>query len=243
MRSKLFLVIMLSLAVLLAACSATGDQAQPAGSDANNQGSAQGTPGARPGRSQGNTQGNPGNGQGNPGGPAGGLGNTLEARLAAGTLALEGTPQAVSAAQAKALLPLWQKVKTLEGDANTQAADLQAAYQQVEAAMTAEQIKAIQAMSLGGPELQTLMQTYGIQGLQGGPGGAPPNGAPGAAGTPGAERPNRSAQQLPQNPAGTPMPPAANGTPPAGFRGGRGFGFNGLFVDPVIQLLEKKAGI
>lgn len=153
--------------------------------------------------------------------------SSTQDRLAVGTLMLEGTDQAVSAAQAKTLLPLWQAVKTLTVQNGATTEQIQAAYQKIQDAMTAGQIQAIEAKSLSQADLQTLMTSLGIQ-------------APAGAG---------NGQAGPQNPGGTPpgaqgTRPARQGTPgaPSGPGGGRGMGMNSLFIDPLISLLEKRAG-
>lgn len=89
---------------------------------------------------------------------------SLESKLAAGTLKLESTKMLVTAAQAKQLLPLWQKIQTLDasGD-NANQSDKMAVYQQIEQVMTQDQIQAIQNMNLRQSDIQNLMKAYGIQ--------------------------------------------------------------------------------
>ncbi len=159
----------------------------------------------------------------------------LEFRLAPGTLKLEGTANAVTAAEAKQLLPLWQKLQSLEADTNSTQSDIQAAYQQIEQAMTQTQIQTIQQMSLTQNDMMALAQIYGVQMPQGG--GA--NGGNFATLSPD-ERATRIAQRtLTPGSGGF----GGNGTPNAnggGFRGGRGF--NQVFIPPLLQLLQTRAG-
>lgn len=187
--------------------------------------------------------------------------NTLESRLAVGTLSLEGTGLAVSPDQAQQLLPLWEKVKSLETEgATTTPADLQAVYKQIEAVMTADQIAQIQKMTLSQNQLQVLMTKYGVQITP----GAGPNG--GTFATPNADQlATRSARQT-QNPNGgggfggggngsgsatlspdqlatriaqrTLTPGAFSG----GGRGNAGFGGIQVFIDPLITLLTQISG-
>ena len=182
--------------------------------------------------------------------------NSLETRLAPGTLKLEGTDQAVTADQAKQLLPLWQQVKSMLADSTTNPADLTAVYQQIEKAMKTSQIKAIQNMSLTQTDLQNLMQDLNIQITPGSFGSFPTLsadqlatrqalGTP-APGNPGAgsgnfatlspdERSTRQAERT--------LTPGANNGNPNGNRGvGRGFSFSQVFIDPLIQLLQDRAG-
>jgi hypothetical protein len=191
----------------------------------------------------------------------------IEQKLALGTLKLEGTDQAVSADEAKMLLPLWKAVKALSSSSNTSTEETKALYQQIQEAMTAEQVQAIKDLSITPADLQGIMQKYAIQAPQmrfgnqngtpiargtpgtrtrsgnggtsaggpagGGPGGfsaggdmgGPPNGGfPGGAGQPNAQ--------------GTPR---VRGTPGAGFAN-RG-GMNNMFIDPLIKVLQERAGI
>ncbi len=117
--------------------------------------------------------------------------NTLESRLAVGTLQLEGTGLAVTPEQAKQLLPLWQKVQSLTGEgAAANATDLPAVYKQIEAVMTPDQIAQIQSMTLSQNQLTALMNKYGVQITP----GAGPNG--GVVATPNADQlATRSARQ------------------------------------------------
>jgi len=85
-------------------------------------------------------------------------------QLMLGTLRLEETEQAVTAEQAKVLLPLWQ---ALQGSALKAEAERSAVYAQIEATMTPAQLEAIAAMQ--------LTQEALAQG-QGGPPGMEPGG-------------------------------------------------------------------
>ncbi|MCL4560139.1 MAG: hypothetical protein M1281_05950 [Chloroflexi bacterium] len=171
----------------------------------------------------------------------------VESKLAAGTLKLEGTNLAVTPQQAKTLLPLWEKVKSLEASSNPSSADLQTTYQQIEAAMTAEQIQAIAGMSLTAADIQSLMTSLGMQSK------VTPGSGQFAGGFPTQSPEQRAARatQRAQNPNGSGFPAAGTpgsrrsfqGTPGGNQFGGRGFGStNTLFVDPLIQLLQRRAG-
>jgi hypothetical protein len=185
----------------------------------------------------------------------------VENKLALGTLNLEGTDKAVTATQAKTLLPLWKAVKSLSSSDNTSAAEMTAIYQQIQEAMTAGQIQVIQGLNLSPTEMQALMEKYGVQLPQGGPG----NQSGSTAATPGANRSsNNSAGGGGEFPGGGPggaggPPPDGGGpgfdaggtssgasttqrTPVAGQTGG-GFrgGLNNMLVDPLIKLLEQRA--
>jgi hypothetical protein len=82
--------------------------------------------------------------------------------LAYGTLKLADTPNAVTLEQAKTLIPLWQAVISLSGDTTTASAELTAVQDQITAAMTAEQLKAIADMKITNTGLNEFYAEYGI---------------------------------------------------------------------------------
>ncbi len=186
----------------------------------------------------------------NPGASSSGQGNTTngaaarpistEDKLAVSTLDLEGTDQAVTAAEAKVLLPLWQQVKTLNADPNSSANDLTAVFNQIQGTLSADQIKAIDAMNLTFTDVQSEMEELGIPTPQGG--SFSPNGTPFPTLSPD-QRATRTAERQAQGGGGfggaqgTPSP---NGTP--GFRGGNRGGVNTILVTAVIDMLTQRAG-
>lgn len=174
-----------------------------------------------------------------------------DVRLAAGTLSLEGSDLAVTAEQAKSLLPLWQQVSVLRADAAGNAAKLLDAYKQIQAIMTADQLKAIDAFKVD--DIQTMLSKYGRP--NGGVALSDDQRATLAAQmqtrVPGGNGQGRSNPQDPQA-QGTPgaRGSRAQGTPPAGFqrtpggepdtfRGGQAFDFS--FVNQLIALLQTRA--
>jgi hypothetical protein len=95
--------------------------------------------------------------------PAAAQTSAVQAKLAAGTLMLEGTGQAVTAEQAADLLPLWKAVKSLSKSSTTSAVEMQALYDQITETMTADQVQAIKGMSLSQDDMASLMSKYGSQ--------------------------------------------------------------------------------
>jgi hypothetical protein len=223
MHKKLILPFVLALSLALAACSGSqSNRVTIATLDTSSSGTVQGTatpsvPGAGP--------------------------LTSGDQLAIGTLKLEGTNLAVTATEAKQLLPLWQQVKSLTADTTASSDQIQAVYAQISSAMTADQVQAIQAMTFSQADLQALMATIGIAvtpgaGQNPGPLGTPnaqqgtlPSGGPRGQGTPRSGGPGLQ---------GT--PPAFEGTPGAGMPGGQYGGMNNLFVDALIKLLQQRGG-
>ncbi len=70
-------------------------------------------------------------------------------KLALGTLDLEDTDQAVDAAQARSLLPLWQLLEELQTNPATAPAETKAVIEAINSAMTASQLQAIEAANYG----------------------------------------------------------------------------------------------
>jgi hypothetical protein len=90
-------------------------------------------------------------------------------QLALGIYQLEGTEKAITAEQAKTLLPLWQAIQggALQSDAETNAV-----LKQIEGAMTAEQLAAIAVLQLTFQDMGAWMQEQGLNfGGQPGAGG------------------------------------------------------------------------
>jgi hypothetical protein len=236
--SLLFVVLILALS--LAACSGAQQSSSPQTSGQAAQAS-QATP--QPGGA-GAPAGNPGSGQ-----PDGNGTLPTQSKLAAGTLKLEGTNLAVTADQAKKLLPLWQQVKTLAADTKTTADQLQAVYTQIQSAMTADQVKAIESTNLSFDDMQALLTQLGVQIT---PGAGGPNGQ--AQGTPPADNGQTQPQGTPPAMKGTPQAggqpqgngQGAQGTPdPNGMpgpMGGGGRGMDTLLIDPLIKLLQTRSG-
>lgn len=196
-------------------------------------------------------------------------GQPMQNRLAVGILALEGTDQAVTPEQAQALLPLWKAVKSLSASDTASSEEIAALYDQVEESLTAEQIQAIQALNLSPEDTQALMEKYGVEmqvpagagenperlsqderatriaqfQAQGGGGGQfqPGGGAQGGGGfgrgqmPPGGEIPEGGTGMARPDVQGTPDPSMPR-------RGGFGGGFNLIWVDPLIELLQERAG-
>ncbi|MGE5602905.1 MAG: hypothetical protein ACM30E_07625 [Nitrososphaerales archaeon] len=187
-------------------------------------------------------------------------------QLALGILRLEGTSQAVTPAEAKTLLPLWQ---AFQGNALQSDTERNAVLKQIEGSLAADQVKAIAAMKLTNDDMRKWMEENDIQ-LR--PAGTPVPGSPSGnltdaqrqafrataeagggfpAGAPGnltdAQRQSFRAtveagggQFPPGVQAG--QAPGARGTPGAG-RTGAGFRFASYraFVGPLVKLLPERA--
>ncbi len=173
----------------------------------------------------------------------------IQAKLAIGTLMLEDTDLAVTAEQAKQLLPLWKAVKSLSASNTASQAEIQALYEQIQETMSPEQVQAIQEMEITPEKTQALMQKLGMEGsaMAGGQtlsesdiatrtaqrsqnsGGAPgmmPMGGPDMMG--GGPPPEMGTSQN-----------RTQSTPSAGQSQMRGA--NLVFVTPLIELLKERA--
>jgi hypothetical protein len=159
------------------------------------------------------------------------------ARLARGTLNLEGTAQAVDQQTATSLLPLWQLVDELSTRSAAAPQEMTAVLDQIQATMTQEQLSAMAAMNLkevaltdagsaggasavptttGASPMLTGAGDPGMMGMLEG-GGAPPGGGGPTGGT-SSQRSSRSAAQAQA---------AASGS-------------SATLIQEVIQLLEQK---
>jgi hypothetical protein len=124
--------------------------------------------------------------------------------------------------------------------------ELSAVYAQIEEVMTGEQMAAIEATELNTEDMQSLLSDLGIempQRQEGDGAGMPPAGGPDAQGTPQEGAPAfDGTPQAGDSPQGTPQE-GGNGGPGGrgGFGGGMSMGFDNLFVDPLVQLLQTRA--
>ena len=118
----------------------------------------------------------------------------VEQKLGYAILKMEGTPNAISADQAKTMLPLWQALKSLSTNANTTDTEINALYGQMKDTLNPAQTAEIEKISWTQSDLQALAAKYGIQFAQGGPGRS---GTP--AGTPSAQRETQIAAFRQQN--------------------------------------------
>lgn len=94
----------------------------------------------------------------------------VAAQLLVGTLKLDGTNQAVTVTQAKALIPLWQVYEGLSTSDTAAQEEINALIDQIQETLTADQIQTIKSMQLTTQDMFTAMQAQGITG-QGGGGG------------------------------------------------------------------------
>jgi hypothetical protein len=83
----------------------------------------------------------------------------VSSQLALGILELEDAENAVTAEQAKTLLPLWQAI---QGGSLQSEAETNAVVKQIEGAMTSEQLAAIAAMQLTFEDMGAWMQEQGL---------------------------------------------------------------------------------
>ena len=153
-------------------------------------------------------------GNGNSGGGGNGQpSQSLSMHLALGTLKLEGTDKAVTPEQATDLLPLWKAAKSLSEADNVHPQELEGLFKQIQKAMTAEQVQAIQSMDLSGPDMAEVAQELGLELPAGGPGDL----------TEEQQATMEASRQSGQ------MPPAdfGGGPPPGGMPDGGGSGFQG----------------
>jgi hypothetical protein len=100
---------------------------------------------------------------------------TLETKVAVGILKLENTELAVTAEQAKELLPLWKGVRTIGASEMISDAEMDALYDQIQETLTSDQMAKINSMDLENMDMATLASDLGVSMAMGGRNGANPN--------------------------------------------------------------------
>jgi hypothetical protein len=163
-------------------------------------------------------------------------------QLMLGMLRLEGTDNAITTDQAKAMLTALQ---SLQGQALKADAERNAVLTNIEAQLTPTQASAIANMRLTQNDLQAWTQTNS-QGPGAGPmqGGAGPQGTPGAGPGQGGPRPQGTPGAGPQGMPGGTGPRGAPGAQPAsgGAAGSAGMGQNNVLLNALVRLLMQKSG-
>jgi hypothetical protein len=169
----------------------------------------------------------------------------LSMKLPAGTLMLEDTDLAVTPAQAQELLSLWQMLRTLQGSSTSSQVEVEAVYDQIQEAMTPEQLAAIEEMS---PEdMRSLFEELGMgrqsesdsEGDETQRGGfGPPDGGVGM--MPGPEG-GGEGMMGPGGPGGFGQLSEEERATAISGRAGNGMGFGTGMIDAVIELLETRA--
>ena len=107
---------------------------------------------------------------------------TADAKLALGTLKLEGTSQAVDAKTAARLVPLWQLMVQLHSSSSTAPQEVTAVMDEIQATMTSQQVNTINGMSFTQADLFTLFQQQAQAGGSNGDSRASSSGAGGTSG-------------------------------------------------------------
>jgi hypothetical protein len=147
-------------------------------------------------------------------------------QLALGTLKLEGTANAITAAQAKELLPLWQALVALSGTTTTAEAELTAVQNQIAEALQPAQLQAIGALQLTTTQLNAFYAEKGI---------VMPTPVPGVTKVPGSGSGVSQADKEATRTAAT-----ALGTP---VSSGAGQAAKTLLFQTVIELLTARAAM
>jgi hypothetical protein len=134
--------------------------------------------------------------------------------LLVGTFKLDDTDQAVTGEEAGKLLPLWQAYRSLSTSQTAAEAEVDALLNQIGSTMTAEQMKAIEALNLTNTDMMSLLQSMG--------GGMGPQGTPDPQSTPGANFTGGGflSGNPPSGLAGGPPSGSAGGPPSGGSQSG-----------------------
>jgi len=147
----------------------------------------------------------------------------LRNQLAFGILELEGTKNAITAEQAKVLLPLWQAVVALSGDSTAVSEELTAVQNQIIASVQPEQLQAIAALQITNTRLSEFYAEMGI---------TLPTPVPGVTRVPGSKKNMSDADKQATRTANE-----ASGTTGAGM----GQVTRTLLFDEVIKLLSARS--
>ena len=93
--------------------------------------------------------------------PGAGAGGELSTpmQVALGTIKLDGTENAVTAEQARELLPLWETLQVLESSDTAATQEREALISQIQETMTSEQTQAITALGLSRQDMFSIMQS------------------------------------------------------------------------------------
>ncbi len=154
----------------------------------------------------------------------------VPSQLALGTIMIKDTQDAVTAAQAAELLPLWQAVQSMTSSTATSAVEFEALVTQIQQTMQPAQLQAIANLKITQESMATAFQSLGLNNFQPGRNGTQ------VARTPGA---NNGGGGFNGPPGGGGFIEGGGGGP-GGFGGGGfgGGGFGGLptgTVSPSIQ--------
>jgi hypothetical protein len=87
---------------------------------------------------------------------------SIRSQLVLGTLRLQETDLAATNAQAAELLPLWQAARSLTKSGTGATEETDAVLEQIQAAMTPEQLEAIAEMALTRADNQAMAQSIGL---------------------------------------------------------------------------------
>lgn len=181
-------------------------------------------------------------------------------QLMIGTLKLEETDNAVDAALAAELLPLWKAYRTLGQSDTASEIETDALFEQILETMSGEQLNAIAAMELTGQDMASVMQAQGLGGgaqgrfgdmspeqiatmqaqraagggQRGGGGGFPGGGGPPGGGFPGGGMGGGMGGGQSPNPEQIATLRAQRG-------GTGGFAMQGPLFDALVKFLESKA--
>ncbi len=97
----------------------------------------------------------------------------VPSQLALGTIMIKDTQDAVTAAQAAELLPLWQAVQSMTSSTTTSAVEFEALVTQIQHTMQPAQLEAIANLKITQESMATAFQSLGLNNFQPGRNGAP----------------------------------------------------------------------
>ena len=104
----------------------------------------------------------------------------VPSQLALGTIMLKDTPQAVTAAQAAEMLPLWQALQSMTGATSTSEVEINALVTQIQQTMQPAQLEAIANLKITQESMAAAFQQLGLNNFPNRQNGTPVARTPGA---------------------------------------------------------------
>ncbi len=172
-----------------------------------------------------------------------------EEQMLVGTINLENTDLAVSAAQASQLLPLWETLQSMSTSGTGATAEVDALVEQIKTVMTADQLSKITNMALTQQDVQAAMASTGSNSASSGStssvllpsaggNGAPTDGGPAGGGNPPVDM---GAGMGGQSSSGSVDIAQAAAQATSSTSAGNTNKLNSALIDALVKILQKKS--
>jgi hypothetical protein len=165
----------------------------------------------------------------------------MATKLIVGTLKLEGTQQAITAAEARQLLPLWQVYSEMVTSDTAAQEEIDGLVEQIQETMTSEQAQAINDMGLTQRDIFAVMQNGSETRSQMGSNDSTPGGGGGGFGPGGGGPPPGGEMMMGGGPQGQNPLSSQNSTNSDDSQSDQSSMFTSRLLETLISFLEKKA--